>query len=71
LFQFQIQCQLSEATHIKLPAQEKRVIALAPNQPRYRILIVDDKWSSRQLLIKLLNPLGFEPLISGMSGNRI
>ncbi len=59
-FQFQIQCQLSEATHIKLPAQEKRVIALAPNQPRYRILIVDDKWSSRQLLIKLLNPLGFE-----------
>ena len=33
---------------------------LAPNQPRYRILIVDDKWTNRQLLIKLLNPLGFE-----------
>jgi predicted ATPase/signal transduction histidine kinase/DNA-binding NarL/FixJ family response regulator/tRNA A-37 threonylcarbamoyl transferase component Bud32 len=59
-FQFQIQCQLSEATQIKKPADEKQVIALAPNQPRYRILIVDDKWSSRQLLIKLLNPLGFE-----------
>jgi len=59
-FQFQIQCQLSEATHIQKPVPEKRVIALAPNQPRYRILIVDDKWSSRQLLIKLLNPLGFE-----------
>ena len=59
-FQFQIQCQLSEATNLKEPAHEKRVIALAPNQPRYRILIVDDKWSSRQLLIKLLNPLGFE-----------
>jgi CheY-like chemotaxis protein len=59
-FQFQIQCQLSEATQIKKPAHEKHVIALAPNQPRYRILIVDDKWPSRQLLIKLLNPLGFE-----------
>jgi len=59
-FKFQIQCQLSEATNIKSPAHEKRVVALAPNQPQYRILIVDDKWPSRQLLIKLLNPLGFE-----------
>jgi len=45
---------------IKQPTFDKRVIALAPNQPRYRILIVDDIKSSRQLLIKLLNPLGFE-----------
>jgi len=59
-FQFQIQCQLSEVNQIQKLAPEKRVIALAPNQPRYRILIVDDKWSSRQLLIKLLNPLGFQ-----------
>ena len=59
-FQFQIHCQLSEATNIQKPALGKQVIALVPNQPRYRILIVDDKWPSRQLLIKLLNPLGFE-----------
>ena len=59
-FKFNIQCQLAEAIDIKQPTHEKRVIALAPNQPRYRILIVDDKWPSRQLLIKLLNPLGFE-----------
>jgi PAS domain S-box-containing protein len=59
-FKFQIQCQLSEATQIKQSAHEKRIIALVPNQPRYRILIVDDKWTNRQLLIKLLNPLGFE-----------
>ena len=39
---------------------EHRVIALAPNQPRYRILIVDDKWDNRQLLINLLKPLGFD-----------
>lgn len=35
-------------------------IALAPNQHPYRILIVDDKPLNRQLLFKILNPLGFE-----------
>ncbi|MGL4623064.1 MAG: response regulator, partial [Chroococcidiopsis sp.] len=38
----------------------RRVIALEPNQPRYRILIVDDQPINRKLLVKLLNPLGFE-----------
>ncbi len=33
---------------------------ISPHQPRYRILIVDDKWDNRQILIKLLNPLDFE-----------
>ncbi|MCP4717110.1 MAG: response regulator, partial [Deltaproteobacteria bacterium] len=39
---------------------QQRVIALAPNQPRYRILIVDDKTDNRQLLVQLLQPLDFE-----------
>jgi CheY-like chemotaxis protein len=60
LFAFDIHCQLGQATDIQKTTSEKQVIALAPNQPRYRILIVDDKWANRQLLIKLLNPLGFE-----------
>ena len=38
----------------------RRAIALEPGQPRYRILVVDDKQDNRQLLIKLLNPFGFE-----------
>ncbi len=38
----------------------QQVIALTPGQPRYRILIVDDNWTNRQLLLRLLNPLGFE-----------
>jgi len=38
----------------------RRAIALAPDQPTYRILIVEDKWESRQLLMRLLEPLGFE-----------
>jgi PAS domain S-box-containing protein len=38
----------------------RRAIALAPEQPTYRILVVEDKWENRQLLVKLLEPLGFE-----------
>jgi CheY-like chemotaxis protein len=36
------------------------VIALEPNQPVYRILIVDDVLSNRQLLLQMLKPLGLE-----------
>jgi len=42
------------------PQSRNRVVALEPDQPHYRILIVDDKWTNRQLLLKLLNPLGFD-----------
>ncbi|MCP4403104.1 MAG: response regulator [bacterium] len=38
----------------------RRALALAPDQPRYRLLIVDDTPDTRQLLVKLLAPFGFE-----------
>ena len=59
-FSFEIQAEEVEATAVESQKPKRRVIALAPNQPRYRILIVDDKILNRQLLVKLLNPLGFE-----------
>ncbi len=40
--------------------ESRRVIALAPNQPEYRILVVDDSDINRQLLVQLISPLGFE-----------
>lgn len=36
-----------------------KIIGLAKNQPNYNLLIVDDKPLNRQLLIKILQPLGF------------
>ena len=38
----------------------RRVIGLEPNQLIYRILVVDDITENRLLLVKLLQPIGFE-----------
>lgn len=60
IFKFSITVDVVDAKDVETKQLTRRVIALEPNQPRYRILIVDDKPLNRQLLIKLLNPLGFE-----------
>jgi len=59
-FRFDIKISRVTATDIEDKQPTRRVVALAPNQQSYRILVVDDKWSNRQLLLRLLNPLGFE-----------
>ncbi|MEL7523358.1 MAG: response regulator, partial [Cyanobacteria bacterium J06553_1] len=40
--------------------QHRIIAGLAPGQPSYRLLIVDDQTTNRKLLVKLLGPLGFE-----------
>jgi signal transduction histidine kinase/CheY-like chemotaxis protein len=59
-FKFDIRVGVVDATSIETKQPTRRIIALQPNQPRYRILVVDDRYDNRQLLIKLLNPFGFE-----------
>ncbi|GBF81400.1 hybrid sensor histidine kinase/response regulator [Aphanothece sacrum] len=59
IFRFSIEFKLSEYRKIKEQKSLQRVIALAPNQPEYRILVVDDYWENRQVLLKLLQPIGF------------
>jgi CheY-like chemotaxis protein len=59
-FRFDIHASIVSAKDIETKQAARRVIALEPNQPGYRILIVDDQPINRQLLVKLLNPLGFE-----------
>ncbi|MEP6517474.1 ATP-binding protein [Microcoleus vaginatus] len=59
-FKFEIQVIAVDAADIENPKPSRNVIGLVPNQHTYRILIVDDKPLNRQLLIKILYPLGFE-----------
>ncbi len=59
-FLFDIQVIEVEASEIASQQPSRRVIALQPNQRRSRILMVDDKPTNRQLLMRLLSPLGFE-----------
>ena len=58
-FQFQIQAQLGREL-IDERTEQRRTLAIAANQPIYKILVVDDNSYNRQLLIKILRPLGFE-----------
>lgn len=60
IFKFDLAVKVVAQSEVEAKKTTRRVIALAPNQQRYRILIVDDKVTNRQLLIKLLNPLGFD-----------
>lgn len=59
-FSFTIRVNIGEPTARLTPLSLSRVIALESNQPRYRILVVDDQSQNRKLLTKLLNFVGFE-----------
>ncbi|MEE3717010.1 7TM diverse intracellular signaling domain-containing protein [Tumidithrix elongata RA019] len=59
-FQFWIQACLGSPIDQENQAPRQRAIALAPDLPIYRILVVDDVWENRQLILKTLSPIGFE-----------
>jgi PAS domain S-box-containing protein len=40
-------------------AEYQQIIGLAPDQPTYRILVVDDRLDNRRLLKEILTPVGF------------
>lgn len=60
IFQFDIPIGLATTTDEKPVSGKRRVIGLEPNQPSYRLLIVEDGAVNRKLLVKILEPLGFE-----------
>ncbi|MEH1825816.1 MAG: ATP-binding protein [Nostoc sp.] len=59
-FKFNIQATLGQKINNHTLGLYSKVLGIAPGQPIYKILIVDDKSINRQLIIQLLEPLGFE-----------
>ncbi|MEL7505492.1 MAG: response regulator, partial [Cyanobacteria bacterium J06554_6] len=57
-FWFEIPLRVMQPAH--LSDHEGRVMALAPGQPHYRILVVDDVADLRLLLTRMLGAVGFE-----------
>jgi CheY-like chemotaxis protein len=59
-FTVTIPLQVAAATTAETHGDSRRVVALAPDQPVSRILVVDDEADNRQLLMAMLTPLGFD-----------
>jgi signal transduction histidine kinase/DNA-binding response OmpR family regulator len=58
-FSFNIKVEEVNPENIIISQTKPHIIGIAPNQPIYRMLIVDDKFVNRQLLLELLQPLSF------------
>lgn len=52
--------QTADATDLEISSLNRRILGLKSDQPPRRILIVEDQLENRQLLVHLLQPLGFE-----------
>ncbi|MEL6179209.1 MAG: ATP-binding protein, partial [Myxococcota bacterium] len=59
-FTLSIPCPQGNPDQAAPPRTERFVHRLAPDQGTYRILVVEDKWSNRRFLVKLLESVGFE-----------
>ena len=59
-FCFNLQVQPTDAVPAPSKPNYLRVVGLQPNQPSRRILIVEDNWASRELMVKLLQSVGLE-----------
>jgi signal transduction histidine kinase/DNA-binding NarL/FixJ family response regulator/HAMP domain-containing protein len=73
VFRFDVAIALATESDVRSARRQRRVIALEPDQPRYRLLVVEDREANRKLLVKMLTPLGFEvrEAVHGQEGLRI
>ncbi|AFZ08672.1 multi-sensor hybrid histidine kinase [Oscillatoria nigro-viridis PCC 7112] len=60
IFYFELEVKLPQAVCVASELLKQRVIGIAPGQPTYRILVVEDVEENRRLLVKLLTSVGFE-----------
>ena len=55
---------LASSVNIIAPETTRTVIGLEPGQPTYRILVVEDLGKNSQLLVRLLESVGFEVCVA-------
>ncbi len=60
LFRFHIVLQEADPVAVVVKAETRRVTGLRPGQPRYRVVVADDKEDNRELLSQMLGPVGFQ-----------
>jgi len=59
-FWFTIQVQPVSSDRLSVPLPNRKVLGLEPDQPTYRILVVEDQPENAQFLKQLLSIVGFE-----------
>ncbi|MGY6528542.1 MAG: ATP-binding protein [Cyanobacterium sp.] len=64
IFSFSINADVVSEEEIQVNNPSLQVVGIEENQQQYRILIVDDKEINCQLLLKLLEPFGFNLIIA-------
>ncbi|MBL1175195.1 PAS domain S-box protein [Pantanalinema sp. GBBB05] len=60
IFAFTIPVQLVESGALATSSLPRHILGLAPNQLTYHILVVEDNETNRQLLVQLLQSVGFK-----------
>ncbi len=60
VFLFDIPVKILEANDLHTVRRTQRVIGLEPGQPLFRLMITENEKANRDLLVKLLKPLGFD-----------
>lgn len=58
-FIFNIRCQSAATEGMETELAGRRVVAIAPGQPHFRILVVEDKFETRLFVVKMLEAVGF------------
>ncbi|MEC4866986.1 MAG: PAS domain-containing protein, partial [Jaaginema sp. PMC 1078.18] len=58
-FTFEIAVELAPESPSQPLTTARQAIAIAPERTDYRILVVEDRWESRHLLVQFLKSLGF------------
>ena len=60
IFRFDVEIERVDSVEVMASGPEQIVIGLAPEQPIYRLLVVEDNEPNRKLLVTLLGKVGFD-----------